>query len=104
MSQLKHIEPHSVNCSSSKRFNLGQVLITSMVLERLLCDDVLLAIQRHQAGDWGEVGEEDQQENELSLKQGFRLFSIYQATNGTRFWIITESDRSLTCVVLPEEC
>ena len=41
--------------------------------------------------------------NELSLIQGFRLLSVYQAADGKEFWIITEADRSSTAVLLPEE-
>ena len=32
-----------------------------------------------------------------------RLFSVYHATDGTKFWVITEADRSSTTVLLPEE-
>ena len=53
--------------------------------------------------DWGEVSEEDAQENELSLEQGFRLLSNYQTGKGQQLWIITEADRSATTVLLPSE-
>ena len=42
-------------------------------------------------------------ENELSLKEGFRLLSVYYTKNGTKFWIITEADRSATTILLPED-
>ena len=42
-------------------------------------------------------------ENELSLQNGFRLPSVYRAENGTKFWIITEADRLVTTVLLPED-
>jgi hypothetical protein len=58
---------------------------------------------RHIAGDWGEVDEQDRRENELSLVHGFRLLSAYTLKNGTKIWIITEADRSVTTVLLPEE-
>jgi hypothetical protein len=60
-------------------------------------------LERHQAGDWGDVDEHDRQENELSLKSDFRLLSVYHAANGIKFWIITEADRSATTVLLPED-
>ena len=50
-----------------------------------------------------DLSEEDRHENELSLKEGFRLLSAYHAANGTKFWIITEADRSATTVLLPED-
>jgi hypothetical protein len=49
------------------------------------------------------VREEDRQENELSLQQGFRLLSAYSSAQALKFWIITEADRSSTCVLLPED-
>ncbi len=58
---------------------------------------------RHAAGDWGDVDEHDRRENEQSLDHGFRLFSVYHAADGTKFWIITEADRSATTVLLPED-
>ena len=66
--------------------------------------DIAGALYRHQHGDWGEVGKADWQANERALKQGGRLLSVYKtAGNGTKFWIITERDRSLTTVLLPED-
>ena len=58
---------------------------------------------RHIAGDWGDVDEQDRSENELSLTHGFRLLSAYTLKTGTKIWIITEADRSVTTVLLPEE-
>jgi hypothetical protein len=85
------------------RFETGQISVTSNALTRLPAHDVFRAIGRHIRGDWGEVGEEDRKENELSLSKGFRLLSVYTATNGVKFWIITEADRSSTTVLLPED-
>ena len=85
------------------KFRLGHIVSTPNALSQLTQDDILMGIQRHQAGDWGEVDEHDRQENELSLKQGFRLLSVYRAANGVKFWIITEADRSATTVLLPED-
>lgn len=58
---------------------------------------------RHEAGDWGEVGPEDWAENELSVREGFRLLSAYTLKSGVKIWIITEADRSVTTILLPEE-
>lgn len=84
------------------RFRLGRIVATPNALSRLTNKDILMGIQRHQAGDWGDVGE-DRRENELSLKQGFRLLSVYHAASGIKFWIITEADRSVTTVLMPED-
>ena len=64
---------------------------------------MLDTIHRHSIGDWGELDDEDKAENELSLKEGFRILSSYTDRNGTKFWIITEADRSSTTVLLPED-
>jgi hypothetical protein len=85
------------------KFRLGKIVFTPNALDRLTQDDILLAIQRHQAGDWGDVSENDRQENELSLKQGSRLWSVYHAANGIKFWLITEANRSATSVLMPED-
>ena len=85
------------------KFRLGHIVATANALAVLSQDDILAAIQRHQAGDWGDVPEEDRQENELSLQQGSRLLSAYSSAQGVKFWIITEADRDSTTVLLPED-
>ena len=60
-------------------------------------------LSRHLRGDWGDLCQEDKTENELSLKHGFRLMSSYQVADTQRIWVITEADRSLTTLLLPEE-
>ncbi len=85
------------------KFALGQTVITPNALERLTQDDVLGALRRHAAGDWGDLCDEDRQENELSLREGFRILSAYRSASGDKFWIITEADRSVTTVLMPED-
>lgn len=84
-------------------FHPGQFAVARQAFDTLSPEDIAKGLSRHLAGDWGDVCEEDRQENELSLKEGFRLFSVYHAGDGTKFWIITEADRSATTVLLPEE-
>ena len=83
------------------KFPLGQTVVTRTALAVLSALDIAGALYRHQRGDWGEVGKEDAQANERALKQGERLLSVYKTADGTKFWIITEWDRSLTTVLLP---
>ncbi len=85
------------------RFRLGKIVTTANAKSQLTQEDILMGIQRHQAGDWGEVSEEDRRENELSLKEGFRLWSVYHSRTGLKFWVITEANRSSTSVLLPED-
>lgn len=60
-------------------------------------------LSRHLRGDWGDLCREDKTENELSLKRGYRLMSSYPITETEKLWIITEADRSVTTLLLPEE-
>ena len=91
------------NNSDSKHFPLGQTVISANAQDCLQLEDVYTSIQRHAQGDWGEVCPEDAAENELSLKEGFRLMSVYRDRKGTRFWIITEASREVTTILLPED-
>jgi hypothetical protein len=84
-------------------FRLGHIVATPNALANLSQKDILNGIQRHQAGDWGELSEDDKRENQFSLEKGLRMLSAYRAENGTKFWIITEADRSATTVLLPED-
>ncbi len=88
--------------TSSKNVPLGQTVITAQAADALHPADVLHALGRHACGDWGEVGAADVAQNELSITEGFRLRSAYTDRNGVKFWIITEWDRSVTNVELPE--
>ena len=65
--------------------------------------DVVDFFSRHVTGDWGEVSQEDRVENEVSLLNGYRLLSAYRTRLGERVWVLTEADRSMTTILLPEE-
>ncbi|MGE5474805.1 MAG: hypothetical protein ACM3UU_11350 [Ignavibacteriales bacterium] len=86
-----------------EKFKLGQVVATPGALEELSREEISGALRRHSSGDWGDLCEEDKKENELALNEGFRILSAYKSANGKKFWIITEADRSVTTVLLPEE-
>ena len=88
---------------SKAKFNLGRLVATPGALEQVDPEDIRRALSRHLAGDWGDVCPEDREENELSLREGFRLFSVYHDRHGVKFWIITEADRSATTILLPDE-
>jgi hypothetical protein len=87
------------------KFHPGQIVATPGALEAISAsgEDVLDYLERHLAGDWGDVCKEDRQENELSVKEGFRILSAYTLSDGTKIWIITKADRSSTCILLPSE-
>lgn len=82
---------------------LGRVVITRGALDTLNGEDVLLSLARHQQGDWGDVWEEDWNQNDYAVGQLLRILSSYRDRNGCKFWVITEADRSSTCILLPEE-
>lgn len=85
------------------KFNLGRVVATAAAVEVLSEADIFRALDRHICGDWGEVCDEDRASNEEALVHQLRLLSVYRAANGTKFWIITEHDRSVTTVLLPSD-
>ncbi len=89
--------------TTSGKFELGRVVATAGAIEALDPADMTNALRRHALGDWGDLCAADREENELGLREGFRLMSSYRDRNGTKFWIITEADRSATTVLLPDE-
>jgi hypothetical protein len=60
-------------------------------------------LSRHHSGDWGEVDAEDTTLNDQAVKDGNRILSAYRASKGRKLWVITESDRSVTTILLPRE-
>jgi len=93
----------SATAVSAAKFPLGRIVATPNALNHLTQDDIRSGIIRHQAGDWGDLAADDRKENDLALEKGTRLLSAYHASNGTKFWIITEADKSSTTVLLPED-
>ena len=89
-------------------FNLGRLLMTRGVNDQVAEDEafakfVMGSLARHRMGDWGNLTDEDKQENELSLKAGYRLLSAYESGELPKIWIITEADRSATTILFPDE-
>ncbi|NKQ35782.1 MAG: hypothetical protein HF973_09230 [Chloroflexi bacterium] len=86
-------------------FDLGHVVMTpgAAALEV----DFSPYLARHAAGDDGELEPFDKQQNRRAIKEGLRILSAYDVPRGDgeteRIWIITEADRSTTCVLLPRE-
>ena len=96
---------HTARPSIGARFPLGETYITPGAQEALdiAGETAIQYLRRHISGDWGELSEDDVQENELSLQEGFRLLSSYRTVKGQKIWIITEADRSATTILLPSE-
>lgn len=83
---------------------LGAVVGTTAALR--FCEnqfiDVLDLVHRHASGDDGNICAEDKESNQIARVNQERVLSSYKFTNGS-VWIITEADRSSTCVLLPDE-
>lgn len=60
-------------------------------------------LRRHLAGDWGDLDNEDKHANDQAVTHGSRVFSSYILETGDKVWVITEADRSSTCLLLPED-
>ncbi|EPO4283164.1 hypothetical protein ACUARH_000138 [Pseudomonas aeruginosa] len=65
--------------------------------------DPMSYFRRHTRGDWGDVTDEQWQQNNAALKSGERLDSLYIVTRELRIRIFTEADRRATHIVLPSE-
>ena len=90
-----------VQCPS--KFELGHLCITANAAQAVPPNEVMLAVARHAAGDWGTLNAHDRQENEHALGTRGRLLSVYQASNGNAFWVITDAGWATTSVILPED-
>jgi len=86
-----------------KDFEFGYVVATVGVLDAVSREDIIAALQRHLAGDWGEVCDSDAAMNDEAVETYGRILSVYTSSSGTKFWIITEADRSCTTILLPKE-
>jgi len=96
---------HMQQISKQPAFELGQIVATPGALAALKKAGQQPGefLTRHDNREWGDVSDEDRKENDYSLEHGFRLLSAYRTHAGEKLWIITESDRSVTTLLLPEE-
>ena len=60
-------------------------------------------LDMHLQGNWGEVDAADQKANDQALTNGSRLLSSYRTLKGVEIGVLTEADRSSTCILLPED-
>lgn len=90
------------------KFNSGLLVVTRGVNDLIASNEefakqVMLSLKRHLAGDWGEVCDEDRITNELALRDGGRLFSVYKREGMPTIWVITEWNRSVTTILFPAD-
>ena len=110
---------------STPRFALGRVVATpgALALIHATNSNPFVLLARHVTGDWGEIDPEDVITNEDALEHGLRVLSVYRLPlqaavekgaapaqpskeadeHDNRIWLITEADRSVTTLLLPEE-
>ncbi len=91
--------------TNGPRFPMGRPVITPDAEGALEAAGIpaILLLSRHIHGDWGSLSVEDQTANELALLTGKRLLSSYDLPDGRKVWIITEADRSVTTILLPDD-
>ena len=81
-------------------FSTGEILATPGAVG--LGVNLMPYLFRHLTGDWGDVDEFDQQQNDLAVQDGSRILSAYQTPAG-KLWVLSEADRSATTLLLPDE-
>ncbi len=123
-------KPSVTIISNAAKFQLGQCVATPGALALLEKTGFSAAflINRHLHGSWGDVCKEDAEMNEMALKDGSRIMSVYRLVSPEKLratpqskrsdlptlWIITEAvsgegsegddgQRASTCVLLPED-
>lgn len=87
---------------TEEKFPLGRVVMTPGVAALASEEELQQFVRRHHAGDWGVVDKEDRDDNDDAVGQGGPVHSAYEC-KGTKIWVITEGDRSVTTVLLPDE-
>ena len=92
-----------------KKFELGQLVVTRAVADRMQTDEkftrfVQLSLGRYINCDWGSMADEDKAMNDAAVKSGEdRIHAAYVNKTGDKIWVITEWDRSVTTVLFPSD-
>ena len=112
--------------SNAMRFQPGQCVATpgALALLEQTGFSAALLINRHLHGDWGDVCEEDAELNEMALRDGSRIMSVYRLVSPEKLkatprskrselptaWVITDASatdyngiRHCTTVLRPED-
>lgn len=97
--------PSEDRAPATPRFPLGRLLATPGAIKAMANagDDPAALLARHRGGDWGTVDAQDAAANDRAVTAGERVLSAYTLGDGTVVWIITEADRSSTCILTPDE-
>jgi len=87
----------------ASRFPLGEILATSTVIGCVSEADIRRAVFKHALGESGEFSEEERSKTKRAIENGARLFTAHESSDGVKFLVVTESDRSVTTVLLEHE-
>lgn len=84
------------------------VYVTPGVMERFLPCEVGVVYEKHLHLDWSDMDDEDASLNlRAAMEGGSRVLSAYRIKakkdEPCDIWIITEADRSVTTILIPEE-
>ena len=91
------------------RHNLGRVVATAALAAAVPQQQITALLDRHSAGDWGELGADDMAANDEAARTGDgRLFTSYDTPEHGTIWIITDDIRGegegpITTVLLPDD-
>ena len=91
--------------STQLPLRLGQLVATPVAIALMakLGIDPSKLIERHRNGDWSELCDEDRQANAEAIVHGERILSSYPVDDGVKLWVITERDRSVTTILIPND-
>ena len=86
-------------------FDMGDTVATPGAIAAMSANHITASqvLHRHCHGDWGDLCEEDREQNRVALEHGLRLMSSYTMDDGSYIWVITEADRSVTTILVPGE-
>ena len=104
MSVQTAVENALSNTEREAKFQLGRIVATPAAMELVRRKNLALNtfVLRHVTGDWGDMADEDKATNDEAVKDEERIHSVYNVGPG-RIWVITEWDRSVTTILLPED-
>ena len=93
------------------KFSLGRIVSTPGALAALAEAEQtpLHFLALHASGAWGELSRDERQANDRAIaheddpSRRERVLSNYCTRTGTKIWVITEHDRSVTTILLPAE-
>ena len=91
------------NAKRDVRFHPGKMELSPALMAVVLPEDAGRGVVRHLCGDWGDVSMEHWKVNNVAVREGDRILSVYTTPQGVRFLVVTDADRSLTRILLAEE-